>query len=413
LGELQTALAELGPIASPALPAAPPPPDAPKPVADAQQALARAEDADTLATFSDALARLQALDNEMRAHLLQSRTFRSLFEAVNAETGSMGPLLHWPDWLARLQDARFAASFKVLQRAVAEWPAASLADSAQIATFAKAVEDVPDVPPASERLAEALPLLAAWAADDPGFPRPAMTTAYEVLLYRLMLSSRRSDTDLDSASILVRGLLGVGLSVGAYAALLDDCLALAGDGAGKRTVYWLLDAAEEAMLNPTPDNEKRLSFWHAIYGRLAPLRASLSAGQHAALRTLSLVLGISTPEADLSTPASDATFEDRLAGRTIGIYTLTESAGRQASQAIIDLAPGARVSISADLVGSAALRSLAQHSDIFIMATASAKHAATGFIQQSRSREKPLLFAAGRGFTSIIRVLEDFLLKQS
>jgi hypothetical protein len=238
-----------------------------------------------------------------------------------------------------------------------------------------------------------------------------MTAAYEVLLYRLMLGSRRSNADLDSAAILVRGLLGVGLSAAAYAALLDDCLALAGDGAGKRTVYWLLDAAEEAMLNPTPDNTKRLSFWHAIHSRLAPLQASLSAGQHVAWRTLSLVLGISTPDAELSGLAADPKFEDRLAGRTIGIYTLTESAGRQASQAIIDLVPSARVSTSADLVGSAALKSLAQHSDIFIMATASAKHAATGFIQQSRPRDKPLLFAAGRGFTSIIRALEEFLLK--
>jgi hypothetical protein len=173
----------------------------------------------------------------------------------------------------------------------------------------------------------------------------------------------------------------------------------------------MLDAAEETMLNPTPDNAKRLSFWHAIYGRLAPLRANLSAGQHAALRTLSLVLGISTSETELSGPAPDATFEDRLAGRTIGIYTLTESAGRQASQAIIDLAPGAHVSTSADLVGSASLKALAQQCDIFIVATASAKHAATGFIQQSRPREKPLLFAAGRGFTSIIRALEDFLVE--
>lgn len=412
LGDLHAALTERYRSAPPTPPTAAPPPDhAPLPIAAAQQALARAEDSDTLATFGDALARLEALDDETRAQLLQSRTFRSLFEAVSAETGSMGPLLHWPDWLGRLHDARFTASFRVLQRAVAEWPATSLADSVQVATFAKAVEEVPDAPPASERLADALPLLAAWAADDPGFPRAAMTAAYEVLLYRLMLSFRRSNADLDTASILIRGLLGVGLSAAAYAALLDDCLALAGDGAGKRTVYWMLDVAEETMLNPAPDNAKRLSFWHAIYGRLAPLRANLSAGQHAAFRTLSLVLGISTPETEPSGPAPEATFEDRLAGRTIGIYTLTESAGRQASQAIIDLAPSVSVSTSADLVGSAALKALAQHSDIFIVATASAKHAATGFIQQSRPRDKPLLFASGRGFTSIIRALEEFLLE--
>lgn len=384
------------------------------PIAAAQQALATAEDSDTLASFSDAIARLEALDESSRAELLHSQAFRRIFEAIRADSGSAGPMLHWPDWLDRLSDPRFTASFRVLQRAVSEWPAASLVDPMQIAQFARGVETIPEMPPASERLADALPLLAAWAADDPAFPRPAMAPAYEALLFRLTLSARRTNYDLDSAAILVRGLLGVGLSAPAYDGLLDDCLALAGEGLGKRTVYWLLDTLEETLLNPSPSPGKRIAFWHATHARLAPIFAHLSLGQRAALHTLAVSLGIAAPEAPQVDSASDGALRARihtaLADRTIGIYTLTESAGRQAAQAILDLAPSAKVSLSNDAVGSSTLKSLAQHCDIFVVATASAKHAATGFIQQARPREKPLLFAAGRGFTSIIRALEDFLL---
>ena len=93
----------------------------------------------------------------------------------------------------------------------------------------------------------------------------------------------------------------------------------------------------------------------------------------------------------------------------MAIYTLTESAARQAVAVLKELAPTLRVESSHDKVASIALKNMAHQADIFVMVVASAKHAATGFIQQER-HGKPTLYANGRGFSSIVRAIENHVL---
>ena len=49
--------------------------------------------------------------------------------------------------------------------------------------------------------------------------------------------------------------------------------------------------------------------------------------------------------------------------------------------------PNIKITINKDKVGTSPLKSLAQNADIFVIATSSAKHAATTFIQKNRSKE--------------------------
>jgi len=49
---------------------------------------------------------------------------------------------------------------------------------------------------------------------------------------------------------------------------------------------------------------------------------------------------------------------------------------------------------------------LAQIVDLMIVATAPAKHAATGLIQRGLPRKKPTVVASGVGISSIIRDIE-------
>jgi len=51
---------------------------------------------------------------------------------------------------------------------------------------------------------------------------------------------------------------------------------------------------------------------------------------------------------------------------------------------------------------------LAENADLFVLTSLSAKHAATDFIRDHRSK-LPLLYAQGRGFSSILRAVEDHL----
>jgi hypothetical protein len=72
------------------------------------------------------------------------------------------------------------------------------------------------------------------------------------------------------------------------------------------------------------------------------------------------------------------------------------------------LSSSVTVDVSADHVGNARLRAMAENGDLFVVAWLSAKHAATDFIREHR-RDRPLVYAQGRGFTSIIRAIEDYL----
>jgi hypothetical protein len=56
--------------------------------------------------------------------------------------------------------------------------------------------------------------------------------------------------------------------------------------------------------------------------------------------------------------------------------------------------------------GRVGLRALAENADIFVVTWLSAKHAATDFIREHRGG-RPLLYAQGRGFSSILRAVED------
>lgn len=385
-------------------------------VSRAQHALAVAGDLNTLATISEALARVAQLSEQERETLLRSELFRSTWREVQREVGNVLPP-DWEAWLACLPDPSFTATSSVLERAVMEWPASMLVDTMDIERLAKALISVPDGPPADGRLADSLPHLVAWVARDTSFPRPAMAPVYDALLFHLLLGARRGTAVFDSAAVLFRAMLAIGLTPSRYTTLLDDCLALIGEGIGVRNVYWLLDILEETFLNQAPDQQARENFACLVQSRLAPLYPHLTPGQKLSLQAFSgLFPGTSTVDGHTDTPSVVPEKMNSLAtvlhSRTVGIYSLTESAAKQAAQVLKRLDSSIKVLLSHDGVGTPMLRSMAQTVDLMVVATASAKHAATGFIQQVRPREKPTVFASGRGFSSIIRSIEEHYLSK-
>ena len=76
--------------------------------------------------------------------------------------------------------------------------------------------------------------------------------------------------------------------------------------------------------------------------------------------------------------------------------------------ALGELEPTVSVDCNADHGGTARLKALAESADIFVMTWLSAKHAATDFIREHRD-DRVLLYAQGRGFSSILRAIEDHL----
>lgn len=390
---------------------------APEPVESlpkAQQALVQAGRNNTLETIARALQLIDALDAADRERLLASAQFRSLWQSVGTQGGTAPPA-SWQEWFGRLHLMEFTDAIGVLAHAVTEWPAALLKDSVEIAAFVSALQEVPDTSPAADRLADALSSLVTWVLEDPAFPRPGMLPVYDTLLYHLMVGVRRSGAVFESAAVLIRALLCLGLDPHRYRELLDDCLMLTGEAMSKRTVYWMLDTLEETLLNTCPDEEARRSFWYAACTRLMQMKAFFSPGQKIVFEKLSAELGWELARereeriAEGGAEAQRQQLQDALDGNFVAIYTLTESAGRQAANVLRELSPTVRVEMSHDKAASAALKNMAHQANIFVMVAASAKHAASGYIQQER-QGKPILYANGRGYSSIMRAIENHVL---
>ena len=157
------------------------------------------------------------------------------------------------------------------------------------------------------------------------------------------------------------------------------------------------------------DEDARELFLHRALSKMAPLYSRLSGLQRAAIARLATELG--WPLGSLGIETESIVADDlatQLQGLRVAIYSLTESSSRQAKAAIEEVAPTAIVDCNADHSGTARLRALAENVDLFVMSWLSAKHAATDFIRRHRGG-RPLLYAQGRGFSSILRAIEDHL----
>ncbi len=96
-----------------------------------------------------------------------------------------------------------------------------------------------------------------------------------------------------------------------------------------------------------------------------------------------------------------------LQGRRVSLYSLQESALRRAAAVIASLCPAAKVDTHNDHVGSPALKAAAGAADVFVVATAAAKHAATMFIEANRPKQLPTLYARGQGSSSLLQALRE------
>jgi hypothetical protein len=372
----------------------------------AQAAILKAGDKDSLAGWVESNAVLSQLDPAAQAQVRAAEPFKSLLEEV-APSLPDAPL-SWGQWFARIVDPTFTAAFEVARRGKDEWSIGnSECDPEAARALEAALHRALNDPLAAERIAEALPFIVGWLNRDDAFPRPSLQGFYATLLTLFSLNAGRGRSTYESSQVLISGLLSIGLDGNAYRALIADVEELAGDGFGVGMVYWLLEIVEEFMQAATPDDDARGQFLHRVMSKLAPLYARLSVLQRASIARLAGELGWTLDEFGInSTVIGDDALAGRLADLRIAIYSLTEAASTQAKEAIEQASPTAKVDCNADHAGTPRLRALAENVDLFVLVWRSAKHAATDFIRAHRGA-KPLLFAQGKGSSSILRAIED------
>lgn len=382
-----------------------------EPLDQARQALSQTATTESLDVVSQALATLALLSAEDLARLKSAEPFTTLVRRLETETTPTTMPADWSGWFTALSDPGFTNAADVARLGQEEWSVqTAAADPIHVQALLSSIEGAQNDELASERSTTALPYLVAWLKKDPEFPRAVFRPIYSVVLTLFVMSATRGRQTYASSQVLIQALLASGLSAAEYRELIADVEELSGESAGVEMAFWLLEIIEDFMQTGAPDAQARTSFLHSTLSKLAPLYGRLSALQRAAVDQFANELGwtlASLGAAGIATPPPDD-LAARLTGKRIAIYTLTEAVSRQAATLIKQVAPGTVVDCNADHGGSTQLKALAENADLFVLVWQSAKHAATDYIRAHRG-DRPLLFASGRGVSSILRAIEDHL----
>ena len=89
---------------------------------------------------------------------------------------------------------------------------------------------------------------------------------------------------------------------------------------------------------------------------------------------------------------------------TIGIYTLSPAAARQAIAVLSRRYPSLEFELNEEKDGSPLLRGFAERADVLACVVASAKHAATGFIRK-HCRPEAFIEIGTKGSTALIKAI--------
>lgn len=379
------------------------------PLDDARAALMHVDAIESVDSMTAALVALGKLTSEELARLREAEPFRAALN-ITQEADRAGLPRSWTEWLSMVGDPSFISALEVARRGKDEWPIGeATGDPVAVQALVSELEQAFSRDIASDRTAQALPFLVAWLRRDPDFPRAAMAPIYSSLLTLFALNSARGRMTYESSQILVNASLAVGLDSKAYHELIADVEELAGAGFGVNMIYWLLEIVEDFIRASSPDPDSRERFLHSALARISPIYGRLTSLQRAATTRLANDLGWTLESLGIDGNIGEVDgLVSKLRGLRIAIYSLTESSSRQAMVALGELEPTVSVDCNADHGGTARLKALAESADIFVMTWLSAKHAATDFIREHRD-DRVLLYAQGRGFSSILRAIEDHL----
>ena len=266
---------------------------------------------------------------------------------------------------------------------------------------------------ARRSLRTALPNLAGFFIPN-GQGNSEFRPIYANLLMLSVFTEDFSTEDFSFVLTLLEAILDSGATAKVYDDAVQTCVEIWQTFGSIHTLDWALETLDILASRPTPARHARDRFFEVVLSSIQKDHRRVTSGQWDIFSWLSNDLGrgndftaIRPTKSATGTPGTTSD-EDResLAGQTVAIYTLTQSAGERAKRMIQQMFSGVDVQLTNELVGSTSLKALSRRADWFIVATRSAKHAATEFIKQSRpSGKTELLYPTGKGASSIVGTL--------
>jgi hypothetical protein len=232
---------------------------------------------------------------------------------------------------------------------------------------------------------------------------------YLALLEVLVLGDAFSSEDWNTTESLLSAVLEAGLDHSQYSDLLEHLYALWDEHGSVVKIDWALDTLDWLAVYPCQNSDVLNLFYQSVVNQFTVDSRRIRTNQWEMLKLLSEDLGFSVIFNAINPELKETVRADRfidLTGKFIAIYTLTESAGTRAKSILESMFPSTKVRVSNNHGGSDKLKVLARDSDYFVVATRSAKHAATDFIKDNRGQERTdLIYPTGKGSSSIVSAL--------
>jgi len=292
------------------------------------------------------------------------------------------------------------------------WESASLRNNSQLcAEFSDLVGNLSGAAAAVARRALPLILAAFFPEGDP--PTQATRPLAGVILMLIAMDEAIARSDLEILSTALSALLDLGHSTQDYLTTIADLEAVQDRAASYTNLAWSLDLCEALAVSPSPSveaTEAKLRFFLKVVGQSRGFAHRLGAHDFLPIEYLARDYGVDPDTiADLrptkrSASGTDAT--EMLAGKTIGLYTLTEAAGTRAKAALQELFPDCTVEINSDKVCTSSLSNLARTADIFVFAWRSSSHQAFFCVKDALGGRDPV-YAAGKGTASLVHAVRN------
>lgn len=245
-----------------------------------------------------------------------------------------------------------------------------------------------------------------WAAvgafvDADDYASPASRSAW-AFLRNALTYSRFGPGDLAAVVALVEIILRGAPAEREYAALIDDLGSEHSRWVSADRATVVLDLLDLLCRSACPNEATRAVFTEAVLSLLQAHHVRLAPDQRAFAKQLAGELHSAT---DWAESASVAPVDEAISNtsETILLYSLDESVLARTADALARIAPGVRLHLSSDRVGTAQLRQWARGAGVIVLATRCAQHAATGFIRSHARATAVVREANGSGSASLIR----------
>lgn len=314
----------------------------------------------------------------------------------------------WLEWLeAVTNNQEWMDAAVVAKRGSFEWSGAVFESEAEASALSELLADLR--PPGEARIREGLPFLLEGLS---ACRRPARALADALEWLTLLHLSDPAPGRMFFATLanLVELTLGVGVTAEQYEEIVREVM-VSVDAHGAPAEFdgclELVDVlASNKSLNPQVRGQLAMMVMELM--RRHPRRVSV--GQRLLLASLFDELELVVAESLRATVESTEPEPlSGLRGKHVALYSLKPAVLHRIASLLRGAVEEIRVSTFGDSVGgSAALRSAARAADVFVIATAAAKHAATNFIEHERGGQGVTLKPAGQGSSSMLRALLEY-----